>query len=217
MVDTYPSEKVVDLATHRQGHRTDAFSELETYWQTLCAGRIMPYRDEVDPRGLSRALSQIFLIERIAPGTARFRVAGQDLTGLMGMDLRGLPMSCIIRPEGRQRLSDTLKALFDEPARVELTLDGGASLLRRRVAARLVCLPLRDRTGSVGRAIGCLAASGAQARTPQRFEIVGELRRTLIGYGETAPAIPGFSVDAETEAAQRKKEERAHLQIVSSN
>lgn len=215
MVNTYSSENIVDLAAHRQGNRTDAVSELETYWQTLCAGRIMPYRDEVDPRGMSGALSQIFLIERIAPGTARFRVAGQDLTDLMCMDLRGMPMSCIIRPEGRQRLSDTLKALFDEPARVELTLEGGKSLLRGRIAARLVCLPLRDRTGSVGRAIGCLAAGGAKVRAPQRFDIVGELRRTLIGYGKTA-ASPAVSDAAAIEAAQRKRDERAHLQVVSS-
>lgn len=220
MINPYSDENVVDLTARRHSNQTDAFSELEAYWQTLCAGRIMPYRDEVDPRGLNGSLSQIFLIERIAAGTARFRVAGQDLNDLMGFDLRGMPMSSIIRTEARQRLSDTLRALFDEPARVELTLDSGKSLLRGRVAARLVCLPLRDRTGSVGRAIGCLAAGGAKIRTPQRFDIVGELRRTLIGYGGPKPTTPAFSLeDAEAtfEAAHRKKDKRAHLQLVSSN
>ena len=221
MVNTYSDGNVVDITAHRLDNRTDACSKLEAYWQSLCAGRIMPYREEIDPRGLNGVLSQIFLVERIAPGTARFRVAGQDLNDLMGFDLRGMPMSSIVQPGARQRLSDTLRALFDEPARVELTLDGGKTLRHGRVAARLVCLPLRDRTGSVGRAIGCLAAGGATTRTPQRFDIVGELRRTLIGYGGPAPTTtPAFSLDAADatlEAAQRKKDKRAHLQVVSSN
>ena len=214
------SENIIDLAARRQDNRTDAFFELETYWQALCAGRIMPYRDEIDPRGLSGALGRIFLIERIAPGTARFRVAGQDVSEIVGMDLRGMPMSCLVRPEGRQRLSDSLKALFDEPARIELSLDGGKSLLRGATAARLVCLPLRDRSGSVRRAIGCLAADGAKVQAQQRFDIVGELRRTLIGYGEVAPQVPASSsdvADAALEAAHPKKAKRAHLQVVSSN
>lgn len=216
MLHTDPSEKIINLATRRRVNHTDAFSELETYWQTLCAGRIMPYRDEVDPRGLSGALGQVFLVERIAPGTARFRVAGQDLAEIMGMDLRGMPISCIIRSEGHERLSETLKALFDEPARIELTLDSGRSLLRTRITPRMLCLPLRDRDGSVRRAIGCLVAGGAKARPEQRFDIVGELRRTLIGYGEVAPEPPASS-GATLQAEHRKKDQRACLQVVVSN
>ena len=64
----------------------------------------LPRRAEIDPRAIDSALADIFLIERIAPGLARFRVAGRRLSALMNMDVRGMPLSAIIAPAHRDDL-----------------------------------------------------------------------------------------------------------------
>lgn len=218
------NDGVIDLTAHRRSGSADCFAELETYWQTLCAGRIMPYRDEVDPRGLAGALQNVFLVERIAPGMAQFRLAGQHLVNLMGTDLRGMPLGAMFSPQGRNRIEDSLHALFDEPARVELTLDGGRFLLRKQLTARMLLLPLRDRDGIVRRGVGCFAASSGAIRTPQTFDIMNETRRTLVGYGTLPtepPATAGGGEHARPDVAARRtptaKDRRAALRLVASN
>jgi hypothetical protein len=68
-------------------------AELRAYWEALREGEMLPRRDRVDPRGIAGALEHSFLIERIAPGVARFRISGMVFNDLMGMDIRGMPMS----------------------------------------------------------------------------------------------------------------------------
>ncbi len=219
MVRMSSNDDVVDLAARRRNTSANCFAELETYWQTLCAGRIMPYRDEIDPRGMCGALQNVFLIERIAPGIARFRLAGQHLVDLVGMDMRGLPFSAMFSPQSRAQMGDTLHALFDEPARIELTLDGGRLLLRKQLTARLLCLPLRDRDGLVSRAVGCFAAGDGAIRNPQTFEIMSETRRTLVGYGTSPTRAPEATALSEPKprAAEAAAARRAALRLVASN
>ncbi|MEM1421046.1 MAG: PAS domain-containing protein, partial [Pseudomonadota bacterium] len=54
-------------------------SLVEAYWEGLRAGRLVPRRADVDPRGIDQALEYSFILERIAPGMARFRLAGMHL------------------------------------------------------------------------------------------------------------------------------------------
>ncbi len=218
-------DRIVSLATRKRStSREECFVELDAYWTALAAGRIVPLRDEVDPRGIKGSLDKVFLIERIAPGIARFRIAGHHLTDLMGMEMRGMPLSAAFTPAAREQLGDTLRALFSEPARVELTLEGQRQGLRGRIGARALFLPLRNRDGGIDRAIGMLSSTGRRGTAPQRFDIVGEERRTLVGYGEyplgpSGPTETEIFVPAETARARiRNREElRASLRVVSSN
>lgn len=159
------------------------FTEVESYWHALRDGRLMPSRSEIDPRGIAGALEQTFLLERMAPGVARFRLAGNRMADLMGMDVRGMPLSCLFLPDARAAIAEALACVFDEPARVELWLAGPRRLTRGRMAARMLLLPLRDDHGQVTRALGCLAASPVRGAAPHRFTITSDLRQTLIGYG----------------------------------
>ena len=63
-------------------------TDLRDYWQSLRRGRAVPARADVEPHGISRALDYAFVLERIAPGAARFRLAGRHLIDLMGMEVR---------------------------------------------------------------------------------------------------------------------------------
>ncbi|SFP28423.1 PAS domain-containing protein [Tranquillimonas alkanivorans] len=174
---------VISLAARRGGGGPPCFEVLERYWQDIARGRLVPDRRDVNPRRLEPALDHVFVVQRVAPGVARLRVAGVHLTDLMGMDMRGMPLSCLFHADARPLLAETLEAVFTEPARVELSLVALRPLLRARVTARMLLLPLRDDHGRVSRAIGCLDARGP-ARAPQRFSIDGHTHRTLIGYGQ---------------------------------
>ena len=182
------SENVVSLAARRPASPA-ALREVETYWLALADGRLMPKRCEVDPRGMTGVLDRIFLLEKIAPAHARFRVAGSRLGQLLGMELRGMPLSALFHPTARPDLAEALTALFAEPARLHFRLDGAGGLFAPRIGAEMLILPLRDDAGEVTRALGVLDWQGA-VRAPNRFRIGHQTRRTLIGYGERRSEAP---------------------------
>ena len=97
-------------------------AQVEAYWEALRGTRLMPNRAEIDPRGIENALEYSFIVERIAPGIARLRIAGSHLSDLMGMEVRGMPLTAFIAPGSRRRVSDTLEEVFETPATCTLTL-----------------------------------------------------------------------------------------------
>lgn len=144
---------------------------LVAYWRGLCRGPELPRRAEIDPRRIAAVLADAFVVERIAPGLARFRVAGTHLADLMGMDVRGMPLSCLIRPEGRERFAAALARLFEEPATLDLRLTAPAGPGGGALSGRMVLLPLQSDLGDVSRALGCLVSRGRPGRAPRRFDL----------------------------------------------
>lgn len=155
------------------GRQAAALQEVRAYWEALRgdAGEV-PYRRQVDPRGIAGALDHAFLAERIAPGVARLRLAGMHLADLMGMEVRGMPLSALALPEARAALAEWVERVFAGPAAVEIALRGARGLGRPPLAATMLLLPLRSDAGEVNRALGCLVAEGAIGRTPRRLEVV---------------------------------------------
>ena len=146
-------------------------AEVRAYWEGLRNGHDLPRRDEVDPRGIARALENTFLLERVAPSIARFRIAGMQLHDLMGMDVRGMPLSALIEPLDRNRLAAALDGVFVGPGRLEVRLEAERGIGRPALEGRMLILPLTGPAGDVGLAIGCLAMHGAIGRAPRRFAI----------------------------------------------
>ncbi len=91
-------------------------AQVEAYWEALRGSRLMPNRADIDPRGIEQALEYSFIVERIAPGIARLRIAGSHLSDLMGMEVRGMPLTAFIAPGSRRQVSDTLEEVFETPA-----------------------------------------------------------------------------------------------------
>ena len=110
------TSNVIDFTARRDSAAPRPLRELEAYWELLRDGRLVPDRSEVDPRGFPGALSQTFLLERIAPGLARIRVTGRHLSDLMGIDMQGLPLTSLFLPEARPTIIEILSAVFEEPA-----------------------------------------------------------------------------------------------------
>jgi hypothetical protein len=118
-------------------------TSLKTYWERLRAGRIAPYRAEIDPREFEIALENMFIVERIAPGNMRIRLAGMKVCEMMGMEVRGMQPGLFITEDDRDRFDRLLEVVMGEPAVVELGLEAPARPVAYR--ATMLLMPLRSR------------------------------------------------------------------------
>lgn len=125
----------------------DGLAQVRAYWEGLRRDNALPARAAIDPRGLSGVLDRVFLAERIGRGLVQVRIAGSGLADFAGMDVRGLPLSCLFAAESRTQLGITIERVFETPAVAELDLGsdrgGGGGLI-----ARLLLLPLADEGGA---------------------------------------------------------------------
>ncbi len=206
-VDQEPTDtiRLVSLNEHKRPKRHPALVQIEGYWETLRGQRLMPNRSEVDPRGLTGALEYAFVLERIAPGLARFRVAGRHLSDLMGMEVRGMPMSATFTPDSRPKLSTALEAAFHEPAQIRMQIAGEEGAGRLPLEGELLILPLRSDDGNVSRALGCIVMDGKIGRQPRRITIKTMQHKTLVGYADGSDVAADENIFAEAEAIYTAK------------
>ncbi len=162
-------------------------AEVRAYWEALRDGDMLPRREKVDPRGIAGALEHSFLIERIGPGLARFRIAGMIYSDLMGMDIRGMPLSCLFLGAARTRLQTDLEAVFRAPSILTLDLEAERGLGRPALAARMVMLPMLGQSDETDLAIGCIEPAGDIGRAPRRFAIASA-RHEGVGAQTRHPA-----------------------------
>lgn len=187
------------------GPRFALLPQVRAYWEGLRVGGALPRRDQIDPRGIAGALEQVFLVERIAPGLARFRLAGMGVSDVLGMDVRGMPLSSVFDPAARDRLSPALETVFREHVALDLWLEAERGLGRPTLDARMLLLPLVSTRGLTDLALGCLALEGEIGRVPRRFAIASLVSETLVVAREAAPnrfadaeegprePVPGFA------------------------
>ncbi|WP_407493395.1 PAS domain-containing protein [Pseudooceanicola sp. MF1-13] len=161
--------------------RFQPLREVEAYWQAIRAGRLVPRRSDIDPRGIERALEFAFVAERIAPGLGRLRIAGSHLTELLGMEVRGMPLTAFFATDSRNRISDTLEEVFNAPATAEISLVGERGIGKPPLEARMILLPLKSDLGDISRVLGCVVTKGDIGRAPRRFEISEVKINRLLG------------------------------------
>ena len=213
---------VVPLAGVRGDMRFPAIAQVRAYWEALRAGRLVPLRSEIDPRGIERALEFTFVLERVAPTVARFRLAGMHLNSLMGMEVRGMPLSALFTPTARASLAPALDEVFLGPRIAEFELIGEGGWGRPAIDAKLQILPLQSDLGDVTRALGCLVSEGRIGRAPRRFDIIScRMTDVVAGRQSALPAIsrpapvPGLAEPpAPFEGAP--KQGRGHLRLIHS-
>lgn len=169
---TMDDGKVIPMTGARRDLRASVVAEVLGYWEALRAGRQVPLRSEVDPRGIERALEYAFVLERIGPSISRFRLAGMHCTDLMGMEVRGMPATTFFTPAWRQKFAQILEGVFEGPEMADLTLVSEGGYGRPELKARMIILPLKSDFGDVSRALGCLVSDGPIGRAPRRFDLV---------------------------------------------
>lgn len=206
---------VVSLAGVRRGTgRRSAIEDVQRYWSALRADRLVPLRSEIDPRGIEGALDCAFILERIAPGIARFRLAGSHLVDLMGAEVRGMPLSVLFAPESRKPLAEAVEGVFSGPETLRLSLSAERGLARPPLSAEMIVLPLKSDLGDVTRALGCLCAPGSLGRAPRRFLVDHADRVDLVAGRPVAAEPMGDAQDAEAEQRLRPVPGVPHLRVV---
>ncbi len=192
------------------------------YWQSMRHGADVPNRSEIDPRGIESLLANAFIAEKIAPGLARMRIAGTHLADLMGMEVRGMPISAFMAPNHRDALAGLLVDVFERPATLQIELVSKGQMGKPDLTGTLVMLPLRSDLGDISRALGCLVTQGQIGSSPRRFEIASHQIRPLdlspvSGQVQTAGAAPaGMAENARpfSGTAPLSGSERPYLRLV---
>lgn len=193
-IDYVSGSNVVSLMPRRNEMVFPALRDVEAYWDGLRNGRPVPARADIDPRGMQSSLEFAFILERIAPGVARFRLAGMHLTDLMGMEVRGMPLTAMFVPESRAKISEALEAVCENPQITTITLKGERGIGRGSLDAQLLLCPLKSDLGDVNRILGCLQSKGDIGRQPRRFEAVETVSRALFGGDiQDAPMAEGLT------------------------
>lgn len=220
-VDYVKGSNIIGLEPRRMDVVFPAVNEVEAYWAALAAqtaGGAVPARARIDPRGIEGALAQAFILERVAPSVARFRLAGSHLADLMGMEVRGMPLTALFLPGSRDAAGLALDRAFTGPARVTLTLSGERGIGRAPLDARMLLLPLCDEEGKVTRVLGALEARGQIGRQPRRFTIVEESRVDLgSGAADAAPSphhSPGLAEAAARGYSYHHRPGRPALRVI---
>ena len=174
----------------RSQGRFAALDEVQRYWTALRGDRLVPLRSEIDPRGIQGALDSAFIVERIATGIARFRLAGSFLVDLMGSEVRGMPLSVLFNADARGELAEAVEAVFTGPETLRLQVAGERGLARPTLRGEMILLPLKSDLGDVSRALGCLATVGAVGRAPRRLVLQGVERTDILGGRSKARGAP---------------------------
>ena len=223
--------KVLSFGAQAMAVNYPAISQVDAYWEGLRDGRLMPTRGEIDPRGLENALEFAMMMELVAPGIARIRVAGMHLSDLLGMEVRGMPLTAFIEPASRAKLTETLDRVVNRPQVADIKLSSSGGVGRPSMAARLYLAPLSSYGHGNPRILACLQSKGSIGRVPRRFAIDDVHTRRIVAAAGQASEVkpaprplqsqPEFSepVVAFSPAPKQdaKTSERSYLRLVKSD
>ncbi len=179
IVEDNPQRRRADLP----GAGNETLESLERYWQALRHAQRIPSRNDIEPSQIDSALPHAFILQRVAPGIARMRVAGQKLHDLLKMDARGMPLSTFFAPEARDDIARLVEAAFTEPAIIGVPLNSPGNLIRPHLTGTMLLLPLRDNKGETTRILGAMVTEGETGTRPRRFEITkgARIRHETLG------------------------------------
>ncbi len=208
-------------------------TSLKTYWERLRAGRIAPYRAEIDPRQFESALENMFIVEKLSADNMRIRLAGMKICEMMGMEVRGMQPAMLMDATDRQRFDRLLNVVMGEPSVVELKLS--AENRAGRYRATMLLMPLRSDFGEINRVLGCTSGDSEVYAPPLAFTIDDvavtpveqsegqEIKRALPGFAEeqapfgAAPAAPKLrSIDGNPNAPARARDRNTKLRVIDT-
>ncbi|QYK40130.1 MAG: PAS domain-containing protein [Paracoccaceae bacterium] len=191
------------------------FAELRGYWQgQIGPDGLPPLRSVIDPRGIAGTLDCAFIADRVAPGVARFRLAGAAIADLLGMDVRGMPMLSLIDPPARAGFGRIVEEALMRPAELQMDLEADRGIGRPALSGSVLMLPLRRADGSGGLALGCLVSDGSIGRPPRRFAIARHRLTPMDVTVSAAAPAPGM---AEDPAPFHPRGERPYLRLVKTD
>lgn len=158
---------VLSLADFIKGAPPSALQDVGAYWQSLRVDGALPKRSDLRPKDMADHLDKVFLLERIGTGHVRFRLCGSVLCDVLGMDLRGMPLSALFEMPYRDQLSGLIEECFQRPAILQMRLSAGWSATGNY---RMNLWPMLSDLGDASRILGCLVADDGSGPT-KRFRL----------------------------------------------
>ena len=152
--------------------------QVESHWRNVRVNQLVPSRADIGTGILAPVLGHTFVLERVTASVARFRVAGQAIHSMLNMEPRGMPISAIFTPMGRQMLAPLIYDVCEGPELVEIPLVAQRGLARSPLRARLLMLPIRTIGDEINAIFGALVLDGRAGRRSIRFDfdVESELR-----------------------------------------
>ena len=191
-------QNVIELSQYRDRDHFPALRTLGNYWNNLADSGV-PYRSDLDPRGLFDALRSIVLVERISTGTARIRISGRYLCDVLQEDGRGLPYSLLFDGDSRSLALDILGQVFDTECPKTLWLGCAEGIW----SGKMTLYPLRDAYGVTNMVVAGIEGSAPLAHHAQLIPIPVTVQERK---------VPSNFVDAAYRAAMVKS--RAYLRLL---
>lgn len=149
----------------------DILQRIERHWDNMRTADGLPARSSIAPEPLDDTLAHCFVLERVAPQMARFRVAGRELTRLLAMEPRSMPLGALFTENGRDLVGEMVANVADGPHIVELPVTVPRGFARTPVRGRLLMLPLVDRNGNTSRILGAIVLDAKPGRGVLKMEI----------------------------------------------
>ena len=183
----------------------------------------LPSRATLAPEPLDSALSHCFILERVAPEVARFRVAGRDLTALLGMEARAMPLAALFSVAGREAIGPLVEQVVTGPHIVEVPLTAARGFARTQAKGRLLMLPLADRDGQTTRIFGALVTDTPPGRFAWRFDtdrsVPLRCKRVFSTFKQrrASPPPPTATVTQLLEPEQHLVRSKPYLRLVVDN
>ena len=190
---------------------------LEDHWQSLRGPTSVPQRKHLNPAKIEAVLPATFILQRVATGTARFRMAGRSINDLLRMDARGMPFSTLFKAEAQDDIRHLMETAFQSPAIVGLPLASAGGLLRPELDAAVLLLPMVDNAGLPTRLLGALVTSGGADQKPRRFTISEHQRKRIEPLGSDTPATLALVHHAARQAKRPDAATRPALSLVVNN
>jgi hypothetical protein len=186
---------------HRPAMKQRTLDTLFSYWNEVRAGRLAPQRLEIEPSRIAAILSETFMLERIDARTYRYRLAGTQLCGLFGSELRGRNFLEDWSEEDRNVLARDLASVCEQGAAATLALEGSSDA-RHRVDLEAILLPLAHGGNKIVRIIGAMTPTSRpywldseplKSRRIRRHELIwpdGRPHAVIERLGRQAPFVP---------------------------
>ena len=138
------------------------------HWSSLRSRHALPARGALDPGKMTDTLPHVFLAEYVSPRVARIRLCGHAVEDVMGMDLRGMPLTALFSDAARAEIMAALEQV-GHGVRAILALQAEPGFGQPKMIAQLALMPLTGADGRITHVLGVLERHGQIGRRPRRF------------------------------------------------
>jgi len=151
--------------------------QLYSYWNAMRGERLAPKRFEIEPSQIAKILPDTFILERINPETARFRLAGTRICEAFAAEFRGVNIFDLFCLEDKITLQREFSVIARQGAVGVFEIEGGTESARK-VRFEIVVTPLMHTREVVDRYLGSITSIDPPAWLGS--ELISE--RRLIGH-----------------------------------